>query len=197
MVTREQQLAKYKYKCVQCGNCCRAGFEIVLGQEDIDRWIKIGKSDYYQFIQIDPKCISKTGLAGYHIEEVNTLEILEKKYKDKEYKKKIEGLKKFILNNHQFLGNGLPLPIFTFLPDLGRTPILAPKNFQVILKGLEWGLVYIIKFEISGYCPFLKENLCSIHKIKPNVCRSFPYNENGELKVDEFFIKICQGLTKN
>ena len=58
---------------------------------------------------------------------------------NKEYKKKIEGLKKFILNNHQFLGNGLPLPIFTFLPDLGRTPILAPKNFQVILKGLEWG----------------------------------------------------------
>ncbi|MHA1257662.1 MAG: YkgJ family cysteine cluster protein [Promethearchaeota archaeon] len=197
MVTREQQLAKYKYKCVQCGNCCRAGFEIVLGQEDIDRWIKIGKSDYYQFIQIDPKCISKTGLAGYHIEEINTLEILEKKYKDKEYKKKIDELKKFILKNHEFLGNGPPLPIYTFLTELGRTPILVPKNLKIILKGLEWGLVYIIKFEISGYCPFLKENLCSIHKIKPNVCRSFPYNENGELKVDEFFIKICQGLTKN
>ena len=196
MVTGEQLIAKYKYKCVQCGNCCRAGFEIVLEQEDIDRWIKIGKSDYYQFIQIDPKCISKTGLAGYHIEEVNTLEILEKKYKDKEYKKKIEGLKKFILNNHQFLGNGPPLPIYTFLTELGRTPILVPKSLKIISKGLEWNLVYIIKFEVGAYCPFLRDNLCSIHDIKPNVCRSFPYNEKGELKIDEFFIKICQGLTK-
>lgn len=197
MVTREQQLAKYKYKCVQCGNCCRAGFEIVLEQEDVERWIKIGKSTYYHFIQIDPKCISKTGLAGYHIEEVNTIEILEKKYKDKEYKKKIDGLKKFILKNHNFLGNGPPLPIYTFISDLGRTPILVPKSLKILLKGLEWRLVYIIKFEVGGYCPFLNHNICSIHEIKPNVCRSFPYNENGELKVDEFFIKNCQGLTKN
>lgn len=197
MDSKDKKASKYKYSCIQCGNCCRVGFEIVLEQEDIDRWIKNEKFNYYQYAQIDPKCISKTGLAGYHIEEVNTLEILKKKYNNKEYKKKLEGLKKFILNNHKFLGNGPPLPIYTFIAELGRTPILVPTGLKILLIGLEWGLVYIIKFEASGYCPFLEDNLCSIHEIKPNVCRSFPYNEKGELKIDEYFLKICQGITKN
>ncbi len=43
MANREQQAEKYEYKCVQCGNCCRAGFEVVIEQEDIERWIKAGK----------------------------------------------------------------------------------------------------------------------------------------------------------
>jgi len=197
MVAREQQPSKYKYKCVQCGNCCRAGLEIVLEQEDIERWIKSRHSDFYQYTQIDPKCISDTGLAGYHIEEINTLEILKKKYNGREYKKNLDKLKSFILKKHEFLGNGPPLPIYTFISDLGRTPILVPKNLNDVLEGLKWKLVYVMLFEVGGYCPFLKDNLCSIHEIKPNVCRSFPYNEKGELKVDEFFIKICQGLTKN
>ncbi len=197
MANGEQQTTKYKYNCAQCGNCCRAGFEIVIEQEDIERWIKAGKSNFYQYVQIDPKCISNTGLAGYHIEEVNTLQKLKEKYKDKEYDSKLDELKEYILKNHVYLGKGWPpLPIYTFLPDLGRTPILVPKNLNVLLEGLKWELVYVILFEVGGYCPFLKDNLCSIHEIKPNVCRSFPYNEEGDLKIDEFFIKICQGLTK-
>lgn len=197
MDNQDKNTSNYKFSCIQCGNCCRSGFEIVIEKEDIKGWIKTGHSNFYQYVQIDPKCISKTGLAGYHIEEVNTLEIIKKRYEDKDYKQKLAKLKNFILKNHNFLGKGPPLPIYTVLPELGRTPILVPKNLKVLLKGLEWGLVYIIKFNTSGYCPFLNNNLCSIHEIKPNVCRSFPYNENGVLKVDEFFIKICHGLTKN
>ena len=197
MANEDRNTTEYKFNCKQCGNCCRAGFEIVIQKEDVEKWIKGGYFDFYRFVQIDSKCISKTGLAGYHIEEVNTLEILKKNYNGRYYKKKLGRLKKFILKKHTFLGNGLPLPVYTFLPELGRTPILVPKSLRILLKGLEWGLVYIIKVDVGGYCPFLKDNLCSIHKIKPKVCKSFPFNEKGELKVDEYFIKICQGLTKN
>lgn len=197
MNNREQKDKKLKYECVQCGNCCRAGFEVVIEKEDIERWIKLERNEFFKFIQIDPKCISFTGLAGYHIEEVNTLKSIKEKYEENEINEKLEELKKFILNNHIYKGKGFPLPIYTFLHDLGRTPILIPKNFRVILEGLEWGLVYTLKFELGGYCPFLKENFCSIHKIKPNVCRSFPYNKNRELKIDDYFLKICKGLTRN
>jgi len=196
MNNREQKDKEFKYECVQCGNCCRAGFEVVIEKEDVERWIKLEQNEFFQFIQIDPKCISPNGLGGYHIEEVNTLKRIEEKYKDNEVNEKREELKEFILNNHIYIGKGSPLPIYTFLPDLGRTPILIPKSFRVIWEGLEWGLVYTLKFELGGYCPFLKENLCSIHKIKPNVCRSFPYNNKGELKIDDYFIKICKGITK-
>ncbi|MFX1451658.1 MAG: YkgJ family cysteine cluster protein [Promethearchaeota archaeon] len=188
---------EYRYKCIQCGNCCRAGFEVVIEKEDIECWIKYKQNKFIQFIQIDPKCISPTGLAGFHIEEINTLQKITETYKENEVNEKLEDLKQFILKNHIYFGKGSPLPIYTFLPDLGRTPILIPKNFQIILEGLEWGLVYTLKFEDGGYCPFLEENLCSIHKIKPNVCRSFPYNKDGELKIDEYFLKICKGITKH
>ncbi len=196
MNNREQRDKEFKYECVQCGNCCRAGLEVVIEKEDIERWIKIKQNEFFQFIQIDPKCISPTGLGGYHIEEVNTLKRIEEKYKNNEVKEKLEELKQFILNNHFYIGKGSPLPIYTFLSDLGRNPIIIPKNFKVILEGLEWGLIYILRFELGGYCPFLKENLCLIHKIKPNVCRSFPYNNKGKLKIEDYFIKICKGITK-
>ena len=189
--------ANIRYKCVKCGNCCRAGFEVVIEKEDIERWLKEGKTDFYQYIQIDPKCISSTGLGGYHIEEINTLEILRTRYQNEDYNKKLEELKVFIIDNHDYLGKGPPLPIYTFLSDLGRTPILIPKSFKILIEGLEWGLIYSIKFETGGDCPFLKENLCSIHESKPNACRNFPYNKNGQLKIDDFFVKICKGITKD
>ncbi|TFG14937.1 MAG: hypothetical protein EU535_02420 [Promethearchaeota archaeon] len=126
-----------KYECVKCGNCCRAGFEVNLEKEDIERWIKAGKLDFCHYIQVDPKCISSTGLGGFHIEEMNTLEMLQKKYQNKDYDKKLKQLKEFILMNHTYLGKGPPLPIYTFLPNLGRTPILIPKNFDIIIEGLD------------------------------------------------------------
>ncbi len=197
MKNEVQKNKEYEYKCIQCGNCCRAGFEVVIEKEDIERWIKYEQNEFVQFIQIDPKCISPTGLGGFHIEEVNTLQKIKETYKENEVNEKLEDLKQFILKNHNYFGKGSPLPIYTFIPDLGRTPILVPKTFQIILEGLKWGLIYTIKFELGGYCPFLKENLCSIHQIKPNVCRSFPYTKNGELKIDDYLIKICKGISKD
>jgi Fe-S-cluster containining protein len=177
-----------------CGSCCRAGLEVVIEKEDIRRWIQHERNEFAKYIQIDPKCISYDGLAGYHIEEFNTLEKIKEKFKEQESKRKIEELHEFILKNHEYLGKGPPLPIYTFLEDLGRMPILVPKDLMITIKGMELELVYILKFEEGGYCPFIKENLCSIHEIKPNVCKTFPYNKEGFLKIDDFFTKICKGL---
>lgn len=184
-----------KYSCKKCGNCCRAGLEVLIEREDIQLWKRIGKTNMKGYIQIDPKCISFTGLGGYHIEEANILMDIRDKYNDKDFNKKLDELKDFILLNHDYLGKGPPLPIYTFLPNLGRTPILIPKNFNILMKGLERGLIYILRFEIGGYCPFLKENLCSINEFKPNVCKSFPYDKLGELRMDNFFLKNCKGFT--
>jgi len=196
MDIEEGKSKNFQFNCVQCGSCCRAGFEVVVERQDIELWIKAGKRDFYQFLQIDPKCISQSGLAGYHIEEINTLDKLNEQYDDDKYKNKLQELKDFILKNHSYLGKGPPLPIYTILTKLGRTPILVPKNLNILIEGLKWGLVYIIKYESGGSCPFLRDNLCSIHEIKPKACKLFPYNEKGELRVDDFFIKICKGLKR-
>ena len=81
MSSGEQKNKEYTYECIQCGNCCRAGFEVVIEKEDIERWIKYEQNEFVQFIQIDPKCISPTGLGGFHIEEVNTLQKIKETYK--------------------------------------------------------------------------------------------------------------------
>ncbi|TFG06335.1 MAG: hypothetical protein EU539_07905 [Promethearchaeota archaeon] len=83
------------------------------------------------------------------------------------------------------------------MKNFGRMPILVPQSLEIVLQGLEWNLVYIINFEPGGYCPFLKNNLCSIHEVKPNVCARFPYDEEGNLRIDDFFIKICKGIKKH
>ncbi|MFX0072094.1 MAG: YkgJ family cysteine cluster protein, partial [Candidatus Hermodarchaeota archaeon] len=128
--------------------------------------------------------------------EKNTIQKIKDRFDNKKVDKKIEQLKRFILKNHIYLGKGKPLPVYSFIKDLGRMPILVPKSLKVVLKGLERDLVYLLNFEPGSFCPFLKDNLCSIHEIKPNVCRNFPYDKNGELKIDEYFIKICKGLIK-
>ena len=182
-------MLEYSYKCVRCGNCCRAGFEIRIGKEDILNWIQVEKTNILQHIQIEPLSISVDGLVGYHIEVDHIQEI-----KEKFSEENIKILTEFILKNHNYHGESIiPLPIYTFLPGMERRPILTPKNFQIILEGLKLGLIYILRFNYMT-CPFLEDNLCSIHEIKPQECRAFPYNKEGKLKVDDYTLKICKGI---
>jgi len=45
-----------------------------------------------------------------------------------------------------------------------------PDYFKKIQKDL-----YVIKSDSASKCPYLKEDyLCSIHKVKPNLCKLFP-----------------------
>jgi len=189
-------MSKYEFNCIKCGKCCRAHLEISIRREDIVNWIQAGKNDYYQYIQIDPKSISAEGLGGYHIEEENALLELLKSYKNKQYEEKKKALESFILKNHTFHGkDNVPLPIYTFIPNLGRMPILIPRSLHVVLEGLKWSITYILKYQSDGCCPFQVDNLCSIHDLKPQDCKRFPYDKEGNLKTENFIIKLCKGYS--
>ncbi|MFX1273398.1 MAG: YkgJ family cysteine cluster protein [Promethearchaeota archaeon] len=194
----KENSSEFTFKCKKCGSCCRAGLEVSIRKEDVLKWLDLGKLEILKNIQIDAKSISSEGLAGYHIEEKNALLDLLQKYDKNLYESKKRELADFIIKNHEYLGEGiLPLPIYTFIPELGRMPILVPKYFNTILEGIDRGLEYIIRFENNGTCPFLKENICAIHEIKPLDCKNFPYNDKGKLKLDNYFLKICKGIKKN
>lgn len=185
------------YKCIKCGSCCRAGLEISIHKEDVFKWIESDNHELLKNIQIDAKSISSEGLAGYHIEEKNALLEILNNYDKKFYEIKKQELKNFILNNHEYVGNGIiPLPIYTFIQELGRMPILLPHNFNIILEGINNKIDYIIKFNNEGTCPFLKNNTCSIHVIKPLDCKQFPYDDKGNIKNDNYFLKTCKGVKK-
>ncbi|MBN1801623.1 MAG: YkgJ family cysteine cluster protein [Candidatus Lokiarchaeota archaeon] len=187
----------YSYECKKCGKCCCVGLEISIRKEDVFLWREAHKVSFLQHIFIDPKSISVEGLGGFHIEEKNALVDLLKKYSGHYYEMKKKELKDFILSNHNFVGKSvIPLPVYTFIEELGRMPILIPKSFEILLEGIQWGLDYLLLYESSGKCPFLKNNLCDIHEIKPRDCKLFPYNEFGILKIDDYFLKICPGIKK-
>ncbi len=188
---------EYEYRCTRCGKCCKAGLEISIREEEVSNWIQAGKHDFSQHVQIDPKSISPEGLAGYHFEEENALLKLLEVHDEKQYEEKKKELQTFILENHIYYGkDNIPLPIYTFMPELGRMPIIIPKSLQVILKGIKWGIAYILKYKSNRCCPFQDNDLCSIQDIKPNDCNRFPYEKDGTLKTDPFFLKMCKGLKK-
>jgi Fe-S-cluster containining protein len=181
------------YNCIKCGSCCRAGFDVRIRDTELSNWIKLGKEEFIQYIQIDPKSISLEGLGGYHIEideEKVSLGVLFQNYSDEEKQDIIY----FILNNHIYRGQGeIPLPIYTFIPTMPPRPILIPKNFDIIKQGLERNIVYILKFNLI-MCPFLDGNLCSIHEIKPEDCKNFPFDQDGNCIINDFELKICKGM---
>ncbi|MFX1236647.1 MAG: YkgJ family cysteine cluster protein [Promethearchaeota archaeon] len=189
--------AKFSFKCVKCARCCEAGFEISIGKKDILEWQAFNKESFLKHIYIDPKSLSSEGLGGYHIEKKNALLLLRKKYEGVSYEEYKESLKDFILNNHVFIGNSIiPLPIYTFIEELGRMPLLIPKSFDVMLEGIQQDINYLLLYERSGKCPFIKNKLCTIHAIKPKDCKIFPHDERGNIRIDNYFLKICSGIKK-
>ncbi|MFO8019715.1 MAG: hypothetical protein R6U96_13900 [Promethearchaeia archaeon] len=193
----EIDLSLYDFKCQKCGNCCRAGLDVYIQREDIEKWEKRERTDLLKYLQIDAESISEEGLGGYHIEDNNAVLELKDKYSGKKLEKTLKKLISFIENNHHYAGIGnLPLPIYSIVPGKEKRPIFIPKSFQVIKKGIKRGIEYKIFKPLSGECPFLKDNLCSIQQIKPIVCELFPYDEEGNLDVGEFRLSLCKGLRK-
>ncbi len=181
------------YDCIKCGNCCRAGFDVRVRDSEISKWDELGKDEFINHIQIDPKCISPEGLGGYHIEVKNDRKALGRAFQNYSEEQKQE-LINFIQENHIFKGQGeIPLPIYTFLPNMPPRPILIPKSYDIIKQGLKRNIVYILKFNLI-ICPFLEGNLCSIHEIKPEDCKNFPFDQYGNCFINDFELKICKGM---
>lgn len=191
----DNKIKRFRYECIRCGDCCRAGFEILIHADDAKRFIQHKKTDYVQYFEIDPKCISEQGLGGFHIEEANVLKRLKEGYNGEDYRIILEELKEFIDSKHIYLGESIyPLPIYTVFENYGRNPIIIPKSFVIMKDGWKkWGLVYRISFGTSRACHFLKDNVCSIHEIKPFECQVFPYDKEGNLRKDNHVLRICKG----
>lgn len=181
------------FKCMKCGECCRAGYDVYINKEDIEKWKILDKNELLDHIIINPQCISINNETELNSEDGNTIKRIRRNFKN--FDRRIKELVEFIQENHLYYGKtGLCLYIKTILLDLDYDPVLVPKSFNSILKGLDFGLEYIIKTDVSGKCPFLNLNLCSIHDIKPIGCKKFPYTNDKCLRKDELFLSVCSGL---
>ena len=169
----------YKFKCLKCANCCESGIKIYISKKDIINWEKLHRKDFLKFIQICPTTISPLYLSK-----------IEKKIRKK--------LLEFIISNHNYErdGDGFVIERPYLKRNWNSRPILNPRSFDVINKGIELGLKYMISNEFNAKCPFLKDNLCSIHKIKPIACVKFPYYEPDKVCVENHILEICKGIKK-
>ena len=147
------------------------------------------------YSMIQPECISINNHTELNSDWGSTIKRIKKE--SPYFTIKIKELINFIQEKHLYYGiSCLRSYIKTIIPEVGYDPIFSPKNFKVILAGLDLGLKYIIRTDSNGACPFLKLNKCSINKIKPLDCKSFPYHKDGSLRRDHPFISICSGLHK-
>lgn len=204
---------KYRYRCKLCGNCCRHYWDIILTKEDVLKWDQNGKDEFLKHIQINPLSISPAGLGDYTcgVSVIEIPGIVESKDEGKEFNKmefenRLERIRKFVLDNHDYLGEGtgnLPVhsyfsfffPVNTYFEEVGNMPIFRPQSFVVMLTGMDMGVKYVLSFDSLGQCFFLKENLCSIQEIKPVACQEFPFDQVGSLRTAERVLDICRGIT--
>lgn len=166
-----------------------------INKEDIDKWIKKGKSEYIEHFFIDPDCISLKNSTEYQYADGHAIKAIRKKYGNINFEEKLNDLIAFIEKNHNYMGeDSIPFGFYTIMPNMRNDPILVPKKFSIMKEGLKRGINYIIHFDYQGECSFLELNLCSIYKYRPSACKRFPYMEDGHLRNDEYFLSICKGI---
>jgi Fe-S-cluster containining protein len=179
-----------------CGECCKAGYDVYVSIKDVENWKKLKKFELLENVMVKPQCISLNNGTEFNSKQGITLNKIKKTYKN--YDKKVKELIEFLQKYHDYYGtNGLREYTKTILPDLKYDPILTPKNYNVILKGIDiFKLDYVLEKDPSGKCFFLKLNRCQIHDIKPIACRKFPFTKNKCLRNDHIFESICNAYNK-
>jgi len=212
------KLEKYVHLCVMCGNCCRNEYKIYIIYEDIKKWQKAGKKELLMCVQIDPTSLSAGYLEAYSkivqnfgnkycnvLENSLFLYLLEhsRNFKETKHVKRIEKIKRFILETHNYMGEGLKdyeVP-HNLLPSYGYRAVFSPKSFSTLKKGRRLGLKYFLIMELHNKCEFLKENACIIQNYKPTACRNFPYsiktvkNQNEYNERMQKALKHCHGFS--
>ncbi len=190
-----------------------SGMDIPVLKEDLSNWIQVGKAsdkEFLRHIQLDPKSISYEGIRGGVVIVKNDVEIRkaiedslmrEKKFNIEDYNRKVIRIYDFILDNHIYRDQGRPIYYnkkigyrSTFPRVFGVCPIFIPKIFNTIIEGWKLGFNYIVLYSTNDHCFFLIGNIGSIHEIKSTYCKIFPYDHNGELKVDDTKMRVGRGL---
>jgi Fe-S-cluster containining protein len=195
MRNKKEEFSYTDFVCLKCGECCKAGYDVYVIKKDIEKWKDLKKQELLDYIFIKPQCISVNNGTELNSEDGNTIKRIHNNYRNSD--KKIEDLINFIQKTHLNRGqNSLRQYIKTILPNLKYDPLLVPISFDIILKGLEFGLEYILKTDVSGKCSFLNLNLCSIYKYKPIACTRFPLIKDNCLRKDNIFTTICRGLKR-
>jgi Fe-S-cluster containining protein len=183
------------FECLKCGECCKAGYDVYIIKKDIKNWKALEKQEFLNFIIVNPHCISINNGTELNSEDGNTIKRIYKNYRNPD--KRIKELLGFIQKTHLYYGqNSLRRYIKTILPDLNYDPLLVPKSFNIMLKGIDFGLEYILKTDVTGQCSFLNLNLCSINNYKPYACAKYPYLKDNCIRKDNLFTTICRGLKK-
>jgi len=178
-----------------CGECCRAGYDVHINKIDAQKWKKMEKNELLEHFTIRLNCISINDGTELNSEDGKTIKMIRANYSNSD--QKIQELVEFIRENHLYCGKSCFRQYWkTVVPEFDYDPILVPKSYDVMIKGFDLGLEYIIKTDISGVCPFLNLNLCSIHDFKPMGCKKFPYEKDRCLRKDELFLSVCKGLKK-
>jgi Fe-S-cluster containining protein len=200
----------YRHKCVSCGACCDGKFDITIRAADAERWDKEGRQDILDEIQIMPESLAPGRRFGMGLSDPPTKE----EFADMpdgsidgipKFIRRHEGyfldLIEFIEENHEMVDDGasfMQLPHW-FMKDAFMRAIFRPTTFGAILEGLKRNIEYFFTNEIhkNRLCPFLMENnLCAIHKTKPEVCKEYPVKSYFESEPEAFegSLSFCKGF---
>ncbi|MFO8017665.1 MAG: hypothetical protein R6U96_03460 [Promethearchaeia archaeon] len=209
---KKSKHSEYKFKCVQCGNCCRQGWYVPIFKEDLLVWKQESRTGVYKNLQVDPRKISIIGLnnSSWKSEWDEDFMAYVRNNPEKCAKlidiPKTEKIYDFLFNHHEYMGEGKHRKhkalgdIYLFpRPYKWSWPKFVPKDFQTTLHAMDLGLSYIAQTDPTGDCIFLEDSLCVLHPIKPIACQKFPYRRiDGKWTLEGFegLLKICKGLKK-
>ena len=182
---------------MQCGECCKNAFEIHLRKQDVRKWKRLEEEGILQHVKIKISCLAKHKKDAVVPKELLILSRLNNKYEGDQLKEQVNHVIHFVREYHHYRGkDSLPLHVETIIPGVAFDPVFVPKSYDALLKGLDMGLFYTLKFDPYGRCPFLELNSCLIHSIKPIACAEFPFNEDDSLRHVDFLLSKCPGFKK-
>ena len=203
----------YHYSCVQCGNCCKS-YVVAIHKDDIKKWTSLGKEEeFLRQIEVDMIALQFKNMAGEEWLRKNNLfsvdldenRAIDLKFRihqyRNEFKDELNDISNFLLENHDIMDKISEETLHPnqnqhwFISGITEHQKLIPLSFQVIRDGITKGISYILKRNKYRKCPFIENNLCSIHAYKPVGCAAFPRPDAIPRDFDNL-LKSCKGLRR-
>jgi len=104
MIKNQGEIIHYQYNCVQCAECCRYGLKIEIEKGDVERWRKLEKEDFLQYIQLDPFSIRSKADPLNKKDGKAVKRIRKETHNEKEFRNRLDELINFIEKSHNYFG---------------------------------------------------------------------------------------------